>query len=1407
MPNSGSSDAENYQNFYNKYFNNQQIAFSYKTTQGWISISLNYIQAEDSIIDAIDIALVPAGSCQPAQVPLAWSETSIAAIKGLAPQIGSQDGGQVPTVINTAVFDRTTRAFSAPQTISWIGGAGIGIGVSDLSISSAPIVYANGTLSQQPLLAWSQPVAVPYAQAVLDSSPSTYLQMNQGQSGVSDENLGTIAASPTVLTSASSTGLLFNVSGALGVNSDAAIVNSDGTGVLSTWMGRISNFQPATSPTGGSSAGQPRDPYTIEFWAPVPEGGNPEGAGLFALGQPSGAAVGPAELPEGWLLTSSFVVDQLTWTQALGRGLISSDSVPTGTDPSAEWGYAWAVLADGANTTALGGNGGKNLYDHALSITNLQAGSSLAGVDVFLQSYDLSAADLTPTAGASGIRGSAPNQIAEVPLTSLHFSTALRDGAPNSSLDTIAVSTTQAVISVGTIALGSAAWNANSSALQTLFGNLWDYQQKTGKAKVNFDLAPAASAAAASPPPLARPESYGGYALDFTLSASTAVSVNGQGQVVFDVGSGTSLLSTLAAAGSTPLRIDDGDWHYIVATYLPDYQTSQGANGKPTDVPLGTGTASLYIDNQLVGRMSLSDVFSPDSEASDALLLYLNTGGAIDELALYQQALTVIDPSQVTPPSGDWPALTGAEALDLLTGLGIDFGALSKQPGVASGAATLHWNARAVDPNGAVKASFTSTYDASSGSWSQADVLKPAAAPQATQLSGSLSEVDLLLINPSDWQSAKVNPLGKQLQSVTVNLLSSSDPSTILRTTSLDCSQVLIGDQTLLSRQPRASSDNLAYTFLNGAPSLGLLVPSSKLGDTAQLYSHSIVLKDPATQEISTFSSAQLNPAGIDAVLPLSGPRLALTDDPAALLSNPAAPSVIATADVLEQAPVQLQYINSGEVIRSQQDPASTRKGFGLSQVAGRYSSSLSGFAGTQAGWLAISQPFTPTAQSNPAGRVWIQYTVLYPANPGSGNPPVEKSPSTWLNALARSSFSADAPNLPLLQNSRSQSSSGGLLIAADPTEGWGGNLGQVMLVADINGDGCDELIIAAPDSNNGGSVYIISGSWIQQNLNSNPQILDLNNPDPAAVTVLTANLAGPDPSGCDFSNAQFGSALAFDGTSLYIGAPTYRAQLESGVAANTVSVGAVFRYGPASACAAPALSLFQPGTGGSLISLNPVGEPVTSYWGERLGTSLAATRADGSGSPYGDGALLKAQLLAPTAGTLNSGLIDITAGSGGYTPIANQGQVSAHADEASGAMQRLKALMTDPIATATTYFDASLTANEVGAVYLTAIEASSGAATPQAQAVFYGTSPWNTGSTGFGSRASRTSPTATATRWWWEPTRPAAPVPPISSIPPSCPRPPCRPPAPARVSISPIWPPASPSTARTATTTSAAAW
>ena len=225
-----------------------------------------------------------------------------------------------------------------------------------------------------------------------------------------------------------------------------------------------------------ASPGVPSNPYTIEFWAQLSDStfDNPNGAGLVALGQPSDAAVGAPELPEGWLLNASFVVDRVSYQQAAASGLISS--IPTSISDPGEtlYGWEWGVVATGANTTAMDGNGGSNLYNNALLLNNLVSGSTLAGVTQFLANYGLTPEDL------SGIDNSDAATIASVPTTQLEFSNAIDSstGLPNSSLNTIAVDTSTALLNEGLVT----ASGGISSELSAMFTALWDFQQATGEA-------------------------------------------------------------------------------------------------------------------------------------------------------------------------------------------------------------------------------------------------------------------------------------------------------------------------------------------------------------------------------------------------------------------------------------------------------------------------------------------------------------------------------------------------------------------------------------------------------------------------------------------------------------------------------------------------------------------------------------------------------------------------------------------------------------------------------------------------------------------------------------------------------------------------------------------------------------
>ena len=235
-----------------------------------------------------------------------------------------------------------------------------------------------------------------------------------------------------------------------------------------------------------ASVGGSSNPYTIEFWTQLIPGSNPAGAGLVALGQPTGRSLPdrPVELPEGWLLSSSFVVERLTWQDALNLSLETSLD---GNSASDLYGWRWALVADGTNTTAMDGTGGSNLYRNALLVNNLLVGDTIDGVNNFLANYGLTSSDLV------GLDGTSADQIASSPTTQFQFSSVFSPNAavdqslPTTSLNGVAIDTSTAVMNGGIVTAAAASANAN---LNTMLQTLWDFEQKTGAAKVNFSLNP-----------------------------------------------------------------------------------------------------------------------------------------------------------------------------------------------------------------------------------------------------------------------------------------------------------------------------------------------------------------------------------------------------------------------------------------------------------------------------------------------------------------------------------------------------------------------------------------------------------------------------------------------------------------------------------------------------------------------------------------------------------------------------------------------------------------------------------------------------------------------------------------------------------------------------------------------------
>ena len=1429
IPYSTNNGAENYQNYLTAAYGSQSINYRVAvkgSVNNWSApdASFNY-RPDNAIITNLQAFNLP----NPArggrlQTLLTWSEIKISAIKGLTTEFGS--GLSLPATIKATWIDADSASIDWTDLsegvidVPWDPATSVGMGIADLTASSQAIKLADGSVQQAPVLSWSQTVRTPYQQSVLLDEPTLYLPMANLQPGLNDLNLGS-TGSDLSLTTASATGLDYNVAGALAVEQTTAVRNIDGSGKLSTGLGssysrvleaisQVPLAVPETNPT--PPANEPpvgSAPYSIESWVQLQPDSNPDGAGIVAFGQPSETAVGKATLPQGWTLTSSFLVDRITYKDAASLGLITE--IPEGKE-EALYQWNWSLVADGANTTAANGNGGSNLYSNALSILNLFTGVKVAGVDAFLASYGLSASQL------QGFDGTAANTMALVPSTELQFTNSPDPLTlqPSSKLNTIALDPTTTLLNSGVVSADAV--NADSN-LAAMFQSLWNFQQQTNEAKVRFDLAPPVAPATTSaiapgnPNPL-QSESYSGYGLGFGLWGGPAISVDGNGQLIFDA-------SQSLAVGSGPgTDLRDGAWHAVTATYTPDY-ILYTQNGKELQLPTNNGTARLYIDGKQVSEAAVNKAFLPINANNQAVLLANNVGGAIDHVALYNQALTL---SPLLQPDGSWPTVTAADAFALLAEAGLTALPSSPDPGERIGAVSQHWLARTVNPKGALNATYTASLLPADGGnswqWSEASGLDPVLELQPTQPSayrgGSVADALSLRVSKEDWPNLTTsassrpgfNPSGQILKSVQVTV---SNPATgSSSSVSLRPDQVLVGDQTIASLQPRsttkasltdAQGPQLQYSVLNATPELTLLIPRDQLPQGSNLtatYALTFASNDSGNlldSIVSNPTAVSLNAYASYNAFRSSGfvattTRQEFTESQAAL----------ATASVIEAAPLQLKYINSGIKLSSEISAAAANtpaaslpaQQFGVSQVSGSYTVANDSTS-LQRGWLAIAQPVATNAATNPAGRVWVNYSGMRPKDPeadGNAQVSVEQAPITWLNALASSNFDPERPNLPLLNDPAYASQSGGLLIKADPTLGLDANLGQTMTSADLDNDGLDELIIAAPNANGGGCVYIIAGKWIANNLNSKALTLDLNNPnayDSDVVTILRPQAAAENqviPTAKDIvSFANFGTALEVDPISkrLWIGAPDYVRQLPllSGQTDNQAlqTIGALYSF-----------SYSQQRTGGS-ISLAPTrlgsygkqitpgatdGSATTNYWGARLGAAIAisasgqlAVSAPGvpatmeysgtdelieqtlSGKSGQDkqkywGALLKADFPSRPE---NQDSISVLIGT-------NRKQLGAVVKDSrykpdSVFMQKIRDQIlkddTQNIATPTVSYNQALQNDAVGAVYLlskaedlistsgTELWASDVATLKGA--TFYGNNPWNTlGATGFGS-------------------------------------------------------------------------
>ncbi|MFN5696437.1 MAG: LamG-like jellyroll fold domain-containing protein, partial [Cyanobacteriota bacterium] len=690
IPYSSENGNNNYQNYLTAAYGNQvlnyRMAVNGSATNWQVPLGELY-RPQNAIISDLQLFNVPDPRTGTERTLLTWAEISIDAIKGLRSDFGS--GLSLPATIKTTWINANpasgTIAWSdlteTVVSIPWDTETSVGMGIADLSIAAQTIKLSDGTVLQTPLISWSQSVRTPYQQAVLNDQPTIYLPMAGLAAGVNSINRGT--ASPSLSTTeASSRGLDFNVPGALAVEQTTAVRNVDGTGVLSTDLGSFNQlvvdlisqipFDQLPPPPTPDPADPPLPslPYAIECWVQLQPGSNPGGAGIVAFGQPSAAAVGSATLPQGWLLQSNFQVQRLTYAEAAALGLI--ETVPAGQQDGL-YGWTWSLLADGANTTAMGGNGGTNLYANALSLANLGAGAKIAGVDAFLANYGLTAAQLP------GLDNTTANTMAMVPTSSLlldqFIDTATQQ--PTSQLNEVALDPATTLLNQGFVNAETAAANAD---LDIMLNRLWQYQEATGTAKVVFGLdpTPATAQAAAGPDPFS-PEDYAGYALGFALSGGPSISVNGSGQIAFDV---SKELTITAPAGSDQR---DGAWHYVAVSYTPTY-TDYTVNGTTIQVPNDHGTASLFIDGQLAASAQASNPYLPFNPNGQALLLSNNVGGAIDHVAIYSEAINALDPNPA--PNGLWPKLTATDALAELEALGLPSLPGAPDPGVIPGAVT-----------------------------------------------------------------------------------------------------------------------------------------------------------------------------------------------------------------------------------------------------------------------------------------------------------------------------------------------------------------------------------------------------------------------------------------------------------------------------------------------------------------------------------------------------------------------------------------------------------------------------------------------------------------------------------------------------------------------------------------------
>ncbi|MDS3860715.1 FG-GAP-like repeat-containing protein [Thermosynechococcaceae cyanobacterium BACA0444] len=450
--------------------------------------------------------------------------------------------------------------------------------------------------------------------------------------------------------------------------------------------------------------------------------------------------------------------------------------------------------------------------------------------------------------------------------------------------------------------------------------------------------------------------------------------------------------------------------------------------------------ASLYINGELKKQQQGSR-FAPSSVP---LVLGYNFSGQLDEVAYYNGLLT---------PNTNVGTTNNLGQVDSLT-----FNSV--------GQITNHYNNRYSSPNAATDATFYSVYDAASGTWGTPSQFSTEAADRPTSPLLERSPVVDIVSN-----SFQLMPDGQPDSRVRIQV-----PETIAPGTTITGIKIL----------KVVSSDNTANWTVGNAPdpgwAIGVIVNGQLINplNPSTDFSYTVMSENPTLDlyfQDSSFESDLLPGQTVNVIFYTSTnsgestPTIPIpTTIPitATIIPNPsstiaqateAGKEQIAIGTILENEVTNLNQVDSGAILNVPNNA-------GTAVAAGHFM--LSNSVGTNlANAIVVSQ------SSADAGRgiVWVL--------PAGSNDIIE---ANNVNELSTTTVPQDGV---LIKHSN-----------PDGSTSFPPQIGTVLAVGDVDGDGVDDLIIGASQANNAngdksGNVYIISGTSITPN-----QTIDLaNNP------------------------------------------------------------------------------------------------------------------------------------------------------------------------------------------------------------------------------------------------------------------------------------------------------------------------